>query len=581
MTSVSYQLNYRVGFIVQIIRANTKPIQAGLALHPIDRPHPQNPSNFLFPTHPALIRFDKSGGLEPKSSRMHSHSEPGRTPPKMSESRVPRREFCRLLGGFVAGVAAAAPLLAEETHEGVLYPVRAPLPKNTAAFSWYEEVLRRIPPLKHPRGNRWPLIAWEGFSFQPQKPEYYHELLRRGLTQHIRLDAGMIDTALALQRAGSPVIAMEGGGGPFPASLAGEPAVWAHQLDAGYKPADYVRPCPSLHAGWAKFADQLRGILARFREHGVRIDAVWADWEGDPLYGGDRYQQARHCHRCRSILPAKVMESDEAFNQYTARKFYELFGSYYAAPILEYFPACSVTDWLAQPSTPEEPQIGWSGEPGHVFIPPLVTAYNPTAYGAASWVWKSHPTGAKRDQEHVDQVYTNLLLRHVSLAGSLAERWTPEKELIPWVARWVSEAPETSFPVMSRPRYREVLRHLWLRGVAGMQVFSPRMKDFEDMALPEIEDAAAVYDEMLGFREFLEHGTVLNHAIPAVQDEKVVWSGLRFGDRAVVRVFKQGGGKAQTQLSPWDGKRFDLEADPNGTTYILRRDGQAEKTSGG
>ncbi len=484
-----------------------------------------------------------------------------------------RRAFCRVLGGAIAGASSLGSLIAEEVRDGVLYPIRVPAANDLPRFSWYDTVLERIPPLKNPRGDRWPLIAWEGFSFQPQPPEYYRQLLRRGLTQHIRLEAGMIETALAIQRAGSPVIAMEGASGAFPASLAGEPAAWAHQLDDGYKPAEYVRPCPSIHAGWAKFADQLRATLRQFRDRGAPIDAVWADWEGDPLYGADRYEQARHCKRCRAILPAKVLASDAAFTDYTARKFYELFGAYYVAPVLEYFPKCSVTDWLAQPSTPEEPQPGWGGKPGHVYMPPLVTAYNPTAYGAASWVWKSRKPADRRDQEHVDQVYTNLLLRHVSLAGSLAARWTPEKELIPWVARWVSEAPETGFPVMSRPRYREVLRHLWLRGVAGMQVFSPRIKDFEDMALPELEDATTVFGELLAFREFLDRGEVLNREVPREQADGVVWSGLRLGDRAVVRVFKQGRGRTKQRVRPWGGAGFRLEAGGTGATYLLSKDG--------
>ena len=146
-------------------------------------------------------------------------------------------------------------------------------------------------------------------------------------------------------------------------------------------------------------------------------------------------------------------------------------------------------------------------------MPPMVTAWNPTTYGAASWVWKSRNPDDKRDQQHVDQLYTNLLLRQVSLAGRLGERWAPEKESIPWITRWVSEPPELEFPVMSRERYREVLRHLWLRGVAGMQIFSPRMKGYEDMALPEVEDAVAAYDEMLAFRPFLEDGEVLTYEI--------------------------------------------------------------------
>lgn len=492
-------------------------------------------------------------------------------------TKLKRRRFFQTLGLGVAGALAAPFAWAEENRDGVLYPRRAT--GDPKKFSWYDAVIASAPPLRHERGNRWPLITWEGFSFQPQAPEYYRELLRRGLTQHIRLEPGMIETALALQRAGSPVIAMEGGSGAFPATLAGDATTWAHQLDEGYKPADYVRPCPSIHLGWARFAEQLRGTLRQFRERGAQVDAVWADWENDPLYGGDRYQQAKHCRRCREILPPAVLASPEVFMNYTSRKFYELFGTYYAAPVLEFYPKCSVTDWLAQPSTPEHRQPGWSGSPGHVYLPPMVTAWNPTAYGAASWVWKSRLKANRRDQEHVDQVYANLLLRQVSLTSQLTAQWAPEKELIPWVARWVSEAPETEFPVMSRERYREVLRHLWLRGASAMQVFSPRIKGYEEMALPEVLDAVAVYDEMLAFRDLLNNGEVLNREYPGEQDDGVVWSGLRHDNHAVVRAFKQGGGRGKQRIRLWGGEDVEIEAPAEGVTYKIEQGGAPKRVA--
>lgn len=495
--------------------------------------------------------------------------------PAWAKRLVDRREFCRVLVAGLAATSLTRPGRGEEQRGGVLYPKR--IPPESGKFSWYEAVLEKIPRLRHDRGSRWPLITWEGFSTEPQEPKFYRQLLERGLAQHIRLDPKMIDTALAIQRAGSPVIVMEGASGVFPASLAGEPSTWAHQFDDGYKPKDYTRPCPSIHTGWARFADKLRDTLRQFRQKGVQIDAIWTDWENDPLYGADRYQQALHCKRCREILPRRTLASSKSFMDYTARKFYELFGAYYAAPVLEFYPKCSVTNWLAQPSTPEEPQPDWSGGPGRVHMPPLVTAWNPTAYGAASWVWKSRNKEDKRDQERVDQIYTNLLLRQVSLAGSLGERWAPEKELIPWITRWVSEPPELEFPVMTRERYREILRHLWLRRVAAMQVFSPRQKGYEDMAMPEVEDAVAAYDDMLAFREFLEKGEVLTYEIPQPQDDGVVLSGMRLGDRALVRVFKQGGGKGRRTVRPWAQTAFELEADGEGQTYLLKKDGAVQK----
>ena len=110
-----------------------------------------------------------------------------------------------------------------------------------------------------------------------------------------------------------------------------------------------------------------------------------------------------------------------------------------------------------------------------------------------------------------------------------------------------------------------------------MQVFSPRYPGYEDMALPEVEDAVAAYDEMLAFRKLLERGEVLAWDVPREQDDGAVWSGLRLGDRAVVRVFKQGGGSAKTTARPWPQRAFELEATAGGATWLLERGGTAQK----
>ena len=50
------------------------------------------------------------------------------------------------------------------------------------------------------------MIMWHSVGFAPLASDQIQMLLARGLTQHLRLDKGMIDAAKALQEAGSPVI---------------------------------------------------------------------------------------------------------------------------------------------------------------------------------------------------------------------------------------------------------------------------------------------------------------------------------------------------------------------------------------
>ncbi|MBU0714238.1 MAG: hypothetical protein KJ964_02640 [Verrucomicrobia bacterium] len=112
---------------------------------------------------------------------------------------------------------------------------------------------------------------------------------------------------------------------------------------------------------------------------------------------------------------------------------------------------------------------------------------------------------------------------------------------------------------MSRARYRELLRHLWLRGVDGMQIFNPSRKGHEDVA---------AYDEMLEFKEYLDEGEPFKLNLPKAQDDGVLWSGLRRAQSALVRLFKQGGGEAEIVVEPWPGKKVRLQATDNWTCLL-------------
>jgi len=92
---------------------------------------------------------------------------------------------------------------------------------------------------------------------------------------------------------------------------------------------------------------------------------------------------------------------------------------------------------------------------------------------------------------------------------------------------------------------------------------------FEDIAVAEVQDAVAVYDEMLVYRDFLDHGTPIGLDLPQMQDSGVLWSGLRWGNRAIVRTFKQGGGSTSVTIEPWKGKKITLKATAKGETREL------------
>jgi len=480
----------------------------------------------------------------------------------------------------LCGLACAALLVSAScaTAASPEYAVKTE-PKEKVSF--LDRLKRDVPPLKNPRGKRWPMICWECVSFDPQGADVYRALLERGLTQHIQMNEKMIPTAKAIQDAGSPVIMMQGGGGPWPYDQAEN---WAHQFDADYqapKPGDWwesCRACPAVFDGWRVNADRLRVTLRKFKEAGVTVDAVWMDWEGEPLsaQGKEAWENARHCKRCRQTIPAAVIRDSALWKPYCRRLYLELTGSYLAAPARDVFPACSVTNWMVVYSTAERPVLGWSNGKVPPSAPMMFTATNPVAYGDTVF-WQFWKADWPLDRLHVDRFYTHLLLREVSDDAANKRQFGADKDCFPWVSRWCPDDEDPKIPLISRPAYREALRHIWLRGADSMQIFQPTRAGYEDIVFAEAADAVAVYDEMLAYARFLDEGEPMCLDVPDLQFDGVLWSGLRLPTEAVVRVIHQSEGSAKVTIEAWPGKTVELEADENGRTYLLRlADGQVK-----
>ena len=125
---------------------------------------------------------------------------------------------------------------------------------------------------------------------------------------------------------------------------------------------------------------------------------------------------------------------------------------------------------------------------------------------------------------------------------------------------------------MSRAAYREALRHLWLRGTAAMQVFNPLSKTHAAESLAEVQDAVAVYDEMLAWRDLLDHGEVLNYQVPGPDDHGLLWSGLRTANAALVRLYPLAkDGPKWLDLTIWPGQRVLLQVSAGGISYRVER----------
>lgn len=439
-------------------------------------------------------------------------------------------------------------------------------------LDWLAVIAEQVPPLQHDRGERWPLVLWEGVGFEPQPPAVTRMLLARGLVQHIRLDARMIETGRALRAAGAPVIAMEGRSGTWPYDLAppGEPWRHSYPQHAQVPPAWRSLPAPTRFRGWAVAADQLRAVLLAFREAGVRLDGVWLDYEGEPSQAN--YWAARGSPASRRLIPEAALRSEASFGDYRRQLWNQLLSAYVAAPVREIFPEVAVTNWVVTLASPTAPVLDWSNRPHPALGPTLFTHSNPVAYAIDTAFLANRPAQPYLEQPAVDRLYTHVMLRQVSADAHNRSRLAPHLGAVVWIARWVPDN-DTPTPVMSRARYREALRHLWLRGVDAMEVFNPLRSGYEEMAVMEVIDAVAVYDEMLAYRRMLEAGEPLNFAYPGVDAPGPFWSGLRLGDEVLIRVAHQGrpGTVVTLEIEPWPGQRISLRVPYEGRTFRLRQ----------
>lgn len=474
------------------------------------------------------------------------------------------------IAGPVPALDARCPQLPEDPKAEV------PAEPHWLTLDWPRTIEACVPMLQHDRGKRRPLVLWEGGDAATFTEKTAKLLLERGLVPAVRLDPVMIPVALQLQKAGAPVVLLDSRTGSWPYDLVGDPAKWALSFGPNAQVQEAWRrmPVPGRLEGWAIAAQRLREVLRLFHDAGVRIDAVWLDYETAPA--NVPYEAAKASKEAGKEIPARALASNDAFHRYRWQLWLQLLSSYVAAPVREVYPAASVTNWMVMVSTPESPVTGWDNRP----LPPsgltLFSATNPVAYGVDSGVlalWEKEQVPA--DQAAVDRAYVGLLLRQASQDGQNRQRIAPHLDSVVWVARDVQQLPERKVPPMSRPAYRETLRHLWLRGVDAMEVFNGQRPGGLAVALAEVQDATTVFDELLKYRDFLDQGEPIGFGLPPVQEAAALSSGMRMAEQAVVRVVWLGEGEGSAEVEAWPGFKITLPATRAGTTYIIKLNREA------
>jgi hypothetical protein len=456
-------------------------------------------------------------------------------------------------------------------------PVSAGTPATGAAWDM-ESFVRIVGPMRHSTAGRMPFMVWNlplplddelvPLHRDGRLARYIVQLAERGIVPTVNLGwrwsmTGALTMARALQEGGRPVNIL------FP-----DPHVLEEHIYKGSKMgilaptstgAGLVRrwPCfPDAEAREA--AEYLRQKLQPFKDAGIEVQGVWLDDEGLPHPWNGAYFAQRLSEECRNRYPATALASFGQFTEWTlefrARIFTEVI-----RPSREMFPKARFGNY-GDSTSGTDTRFGLDA-----LMPPL--------YANTRDLPAAFPAGAP-SQAAVDGFYAARLLRIFSESNA---RKSPGKLSIPYVSRFVPDNASPEYRLgMSQRAYRELLRHVWLRGADALFLFNhgfptkPQIVTHE-ASFASVEDARAVYDELLAHRSFLEGGTPVSFAVPRDLSREALWSGLRLGDLCLVRATPPPGAAATVRVAAFDGAGVELDVPAEGTYYLISRDGKVQR----
>ena len=480
----------------------------------------------------------------------------------------------RPAGGGRFGPAAALTLLLTLGAA----PAVADTPATGAAWDM-ESFVRIVGPMRHSTAGRMPFMLWNlplplDDELVPMHRDgrlgrYIAQLAERGIVPTVNLGwrwsmTGALTMARALQEGGRPVNIL------FPDPRLLEAHIYKSSTVGIVAPtgvgSGLVRRWPCFpEADPREASEYLRQTLRPFRDAGIDVHGVWLDDEGLPYPWNGAYFAQRLLEECRSRYPAEALASFGAFTEWT-REFRASLFTEVLRSTREMFPKARFGAYGDTTS-------GTASRFG-------LDALMPALYANTRDLPAAFPAGAP-SQAAVDGFYAARLLRIFSESNA---RKSPGKLSIPYVSRFVPDNASPQYRLgMSQRAYRELLRHVWLRGADALFLFNhgyptkPQIVTHE-ASFASVEDARAVYDELLAHRSFLEGGTPVSFAVPKDLSRDTLWSGLRMGDVCLVRATPPSGAAATVRVAAFDGAAgLELDVPAEGAYYLLSRDGKVQR----
>ena len=308
---------------------------------------------------------------------------------------------------------------------------------------------------------------------------------------------------------------------------------WDDSFGKGHKMG-----CPfTLDFRKAPMREQVDYFVRGYREAGVPLDFVFADWEIDGPHEFNRAHAAsKRCVRCREHI--RNIDDFATFQKSLRDIRCDLTRECYSDPVLSRFPKALVGNYAVYPNNglrywydyfeyfvEGQPHVADQGAKYRRWYEP----FDKTGYTFAmpvTYTW--YPTFGWYDFDDPDYRWFYNMLLVASNAGKHTPADVPIITFVHWHTTSPPENPDQAVKQFSGEKYQELLWHMLLRGHDTFFLWCPAREAAEEIRLLQPVWAAAQE-----YGEFLEKGIPITFDVPN-QPGPVV-SGLRLGNRVLVR----------------------------------------------
>lgn len=283
--------------------------------------------------------------------------------------------------------------------------------------------------------------------------------------------------------------------------------------------------------------ERLEYFLERYRQEGLHVDFIYADWEIDgPIEVNTAFESSLKCSRCLSHLGEDIGFDEFQKTMREMRSYLQYYA--YSEPVLYYFPDALVGNYAVYPNdgyrywydyfeffvdthphkTDQRAKYRkWYNDfplTGYTFAMPVVYTW----WKIFTWY----------DFENFDYRWFYNMLLNASNAGKNTPSGIPVISFVHWNTVFAGSEPDPAIVQMSEQAYQELLWHMLLRGTNTFFMWGLKNQYPEEVRLlHEVWAAAQEYGD------FLDKGWPITFDVP--DKPGVVISGLATGDRVLIR----------------------------------------------